>query len=302
MKLTESLYIGCLLGLACGDAMGAPFEGGIIERLVWRFIGKTEGGGLRWTDDTQMSLDLAESMLAKGALFQDDLAQRFAGSYHWKRGYGPGAARVLKLIRSSHNWRDAVHSAYRDGSYGNGAAMRAPVMALFLPDSLDKLIVNTRAASEITHSHLVGIDGAVIIAVATSQLLAHKTSEQVLDVVNMHCQTEELRSPLRIATAWLQQRQTPSASQVVGQLGNGITAPKSCVTALYMALRFIDAGFVDMMNFAVACGGDVDTIGAMAGALWGAYNGHTGLPSVDIEERERIEATARRIYAVVAGQ
>ncbi len=72
MKPTESMYVGCLLGLACGDAMGAPQEGGMIERLVWRFIGKTESGSLRWTDDTQMSLDLAKSLLAKGALFQDD--------------------------------------------------------------------------------------------------------------------------------------------------------------------------------------------------------------------------------------
>lgn len=297
----EDKYTGCLLGLAYGDAMGAPYEGGIIERLVWRFIGKTADGCRRWTDDTQMSLDIAESILAKGALFQDDLAQRFAQSYDWKRGYGPGAARILKLIRRGYSWRDAVHCVYRDGSFGNGAAMRAPVLALFFPDSLDKLVVNTRAASEITHSHPVGIDGAVLIALATSQLLANRSIEEVCEVVISHCQTDEMRKPLQKAVDWLQHNSRPAASEVVKQLGNGITAQKSCVTALYIALRFIDSGFLDMMNFIIDAGGDVDTIGAMAGSLWGSFNGSSGLPAVKIEDGARIEETARRIYSAVRG-
>ncbi|PKL47323.1 MAG: hypothetical protein CVV42_13405 [Candidatus Riflebacteria bacterium HGW-Riflebacteria-2] len=300
MILPEDQYVGCLLGLALGDALGAPYEGGIIERLVWRFIGKTDDGSLRWTDDTQMSLDLAESLLTKGALYQDELARRFAESYSWKRGYGPGAARILKLVKRGYSWRDAVHSVYREGSFGNGAAMRAPVLALFFPDSIEKLIVNTRAASEVTHSHPVGIDGAILIAVATSQLLAQSNSNKVLEVVSANCQTAEIRAPLQVAVSWLQQKSLPTVSEVVTRLGNGITAHKSCVTALYIALRFIDNSFADMLNFVVACGGDVDTIGAMAGALWGSYNGHDGLPDIKIESRLLIENTSRRIYAAVA--
>ena len=51
-------YRGCLVGLAMGDALGAPYEGGVLERAVWRLLGRTRAGELRWTDDTQMSLDL----------------------------------------------------------------------------------------------------------------------------------------------------------------------------------------------------------------------------------------------------
>ena len=36
----QDQFRGCLLGLALGDAMGAPFEGGFPERLVWKIIGK----------------------------------------------------------------------------------------------------------------------------------------------------------------------------------------------------------------------------------------------------------------------
>ena len=59
-------FIGCVLGLATGDAMGAPYEGGPLERAIWRLIGKTRDGCSRWTDDTQMAIDLAESLLSDG--------------------------------------------------------------------------------------------------------------------------------------------------------------------------------------------------------------------------------------------
>ena len=67
MTPTADQAAGCLLGLALGDALGAPYEGGPLERGLWMLIGKTRSGHLRWTDDTRMSLDLAEVLLAAGA-------------------------------------------------------------------------------------------------------------------------------------------------------------------------------------------------------------------------------------------
>ncbi len=79
-------------------------------------------------------------------------------------------------------------------------------------------------------------------------------------------------------------------------LGNGVTAITSCVTASYIALRHLDAPFETMMRFIIACGGDVDTIGAMAGAMWGAYNGAARLPAIALEERDALVALAGRLY------
>lgn len=91
-----------------------------MERLVWRMIGRTSDGCLRWTDDTQMALDLAESLLDEGGIRPEALAKRFASSYHWSRGYGPGAARALKRIRRGEPWESAVRAVYAEGSYGDG--------------------------------------------------------------------------------------------------------------------------------------------------------------------------------------
>ena len=129
--MTSDQFEGCLLGLALGDALGAPFEGGFLERLLWRFLGRTAAGHARWTDDTQMSKDTAESLVANGALDPDDLARRFAASYRWSRGYGPGTAKMLKRIARGADWRSANRSVYPQGSFGNGGAMRAPVVGLF---------------------------------------------------------------------------------------------------------------------------------------------------------------------------
>jgi len=250
---------------------------------------------MRWTDDTQMALDLAESLLIQGKLVQNDLAIRFARSYRWSRGYGAGASRVLSLISKGVDWQQAAKSVFRDGSFGNGAAMRAPVLALFCRDNLKELVKITRDASEVTHSHEVGVDGAVLIAVATNQLLLDQDNAGVLSAVKNSCRTEEMLTVLQLASDWLTGNYKASPSEVAERLGNGIAAHQSCVTALYIALRFIGSTFDEMFDFIVACKGDVDTIGAMAGAMWGARNGHEKLPAVKIEQKRLLELTALRL-------
>ena len=62
MKLSnvlEDKFIGTFIGLSLGDALGAPYEGGFIERFLWRFFSKTPRGKMKWTNDTQISIDLA---------------------------------------------------------------------------------------------------------------------------------------------------------------------------------------------------------------------------------------------------
>ena len=54
--------------------------------------------------------------------------------------------------------------------------------------------------------------------------------------------------------------------------------------------------FMPMMEFIVSLGGDVDTIGAMAGGIFGARQGVESLPAdalYRLESREAIETAAR---------
>jgi len=289
---------GSLLGLSLGDALGAPFEGGPIERLAWWCITAATRTRLRWTDDTQMSLSLAESLAANGSLDLDDVARRFAQSYHWSRGYGPAAARMLKRIRHGIDWREANRSVYPNGSFGNGAAMRSPVIGIFYRNRPAELLTAASSVASITHAHALGIEGAVLIAVATFEALNSNGPTAIMHRVAAHSDSEPFRRRIEVASKWLEDRELPAASEVRSKLGNGVAAVDSCVTAVYTAMRFLNASFEDMISFIAECRGDVDTIGAMAGGIWGAANGVSQLPreKIDIlEQRDRIIAAADAI-------
>lgn len=296
MNLTADQFTGCMLGLATGDALGAPYEGGPLERLIWWFIGRTSDRFLRWTDDTQMALDLAESLLVEDGIRPEALAKRFASSYRWSRGYGPGAARVLKRIRRGEPWQQASKAVYAEGSYGNGAAMRAPILALFFAGDRDGLIAAARNSASVTHAHTLGIEGAVLIALAAHALLERRPAAQVLDIVQTDCSAPQLSERMKTVRAWIESEEMPSPREVATKLGNGITAPTSCPTAIYVALRHIKMPFEAMMKFIIASRGDVDTIGAMAGALWGIFNGAERLPQVRLEDRELLVDVATRMF------
>lgn len=296
MHGTLDSFVGCMLGLATGDALGAPHEGGPLERLLWRMIGRTSDGCLRWTDDTQMALDLAESLLKEGGVRPEALATQFAASYRWSRGYGPGAAKVLKRIRRGEPWESASTSVYAGGSYGNGAAMRAPVLALFFPSDRHALVDAARSSARVTHAHPLGIEGAVLIALAAHALLEGRSPSQVLELVRAECATPKFAERLKTVALWIESGNAPVPREVAITLGNGITAPSSCPTALHIALRHLQAPFETMMQFIIACRGDVDTIGAMAGALWGIVNGPSRLPPIRLEARDTITDVATRIF------
>jgi poly(ADP-ribose) glycohydrolase ARH3 len=299
----EKRFQGALLGLALGDALGAPYEGGVLERLLWRLLGTTSEGHMRWTDDTQMSLDLTDSLIAIGAFDADDIARRFAAGYRWSRGYGPGAAKVLKRIARGEDWRQANRAVYPEGSYGNGGAMRAPAIGLFLFDRPDELPAAVTLVSGITHAHPLAIEGAFLVATATAKALAGQSSSEIIGKLAQLGRLEPYVSKLGIANAWIASGDAPPARKVAARLGNSLAASGSCVTAIYVALRFLGQPFRDMQQFAVQLGGDVDTIGAMAGAIWGAANGIDGLPLDDLarlEQRQRLHEAACALYRAAA--
>src|SRR5215813_2144106 len=99
MAELEDRYVGSLLGLALGDALGAPYEGGAVGQAAWWLLGVGKGNLLRWTDDTEMAIGLATSLIEKRGLDADHLARTWAENADWKRGYGPGARKLLARVR-----------------------------------------------------------------------------------------------------------------------------------------------------------------------------------------------------------
>jgi poly(ADP-ribose) glycohydrolase ARH3 len=286
----EDKFVGCMLGLALGDALGAHHEGGPLGQAAWWAMGLGKRGVLRWSDDTEMAMGLAKSLIEKRGVDPDHLARTWAENADFKRGYGPGARKLLARIRSGEDWRVANRAIFPDGSYGNGAAMRAAPLGLFFHRDSDELVRAAELASSITHAHPLGIEGGVLIARATGMALK---GELNLDALVEGCREAEFQSRLKAAKEPLERR------DIKRRLGTTVEAHRSAVTAIHLASRFREFG--PMLQFVISLGGDTDTIGAMAGAIFGARYG-TGALSQDaleeLEERRWIEKTAKQLFDI----
>ncbi len=299
MPINQSVRKGCLIGFVLGDVLGAPFEGGFVERLLWAVIGRRLNGEMRYTDDTQMSLDLLESLKSCNGFSASDVAVRFASGYHWSRGYGPGTSKVLRKIKKGMPWEEARFSAFSKGSWGNGGAMRAPVIAIYYcaDETVERILLLSREQAAITHAHRDAQDGAALIAAVVFYVLKYFPVFGKLKILNMAInavQMDELwRSRIEIALEWtgLQDNEHPKAKVVAQKLGNGTAAIDSCVTAIYIAFRCLDKEFSELLDFSRECGGDVDTICSMAGAIYGAANGYRPFEiyeDIAIENKDKI--------------
>ena len=183
MANLSDCFTGSLLGLAVGDALGAYFEGQSLEYIAQRYrsvgqlIESPPSGELWYTDDTQMAIGVAETLIACRCIADDELCRNFAKNYTPQRGYGRGARVVLDAMVEGGDHRSIAANHFPGGSFGNGAAMRvAPVGLVFRHDE-SRLWEQAKLSALPTHVHPLGIEGAQLLALAVG--LASKA--EVLD-------------------------------------------------------------------------------------------------------------------------
>lgn len=302
-------FLGSLVGAALGDAIGASREG--LQMADEQEIGNISvvRHTLRYTDDTHMTIGVAESLIENRGFNGAHMAKRFADDYFrepW-RGYGPGPPRIFRLLQNGEEWDKASNHIYPGGSFGNGAAMRvAPVGLLFRNDT-EKLRQVACQSSLITHSHTLGMEGAALQAFAVATAVAENPDEifnfqtfisHLLDFI-----TEDVyRTKIEKFTALMER--PDNRQDVVHQLGHGIEAFNSVPTAIYSFLAH-PRDFASTVIYAVSLGGDTDTIASMAGAVSGACLGIDRIPQEwqeQLENRDYILDLAARLWQVASGQ
>jgi len=297
--MMKSKFVGCLVGSAIGDALGSSFEG------LWFSEVKIEHFSGRWTDDTHMMIGVAESLIAKEGFDGSHMAQTFIKNYErepW-RGYASGPPRVFRWIKSGVAWNEASKRLFSgSGSYGNGAAMRVAPVGLFYHDDLEQLRAVAYDQSQITHAHELGKEGALLqaysVALATKADPSFELDSSVfLKKLEAFTRSEVYRQKLE--RVWELLGET-NRLRVARELGNGIEAHNSVPAAIYSFLRRPDS-FEECVLYAVSLGGDTDTIGAMAGAISGAYHGVEAIPDEwksRLEAREYIEKLAEKLWSI----
>jgi len=264
---------GALLGTFVGDALGMPFEGlpQIDVPAAVEMIAARRGLGT-YTDDTQMMIAVAESLIARGRVDEQHLARAFQAGYDPDRGYGGGTRRVFELWATGTPIASAAAQIFGgQGSRGNGAAMRiAPVAVLFCEDP-ERLVAEATRSAQLTHAHPVGVDGAVVQAAAIGAALR---DEDILEVARSAARTPEMTDGLRDVGELLGTH--PNPVPVHARLGSSSDARESVCAAIYTALA--QPAFEPAVRFAVGLGGDTDTIAAMTGAIFAARHGASSIP------------------------
>jgi len=308
-KLLKSKFLGALVGTAVGDALGMPVEGYDPKQIQLKYgkikemlSGKLPAGS--YTDDTEMMIGVAESLIENRGFNGEHMAKTFIKNFDLSRGYGFGVQIVLQLISEGESWEEAAKNLFGGvGSYGNGAAMRIAPVSIFYYDNFDELKKTAIKTAKITHTHPLGVEGAVLqayaIALALNQHpLKNLDIENFLQTLQNFVKSEVYKNKIKKIRLLLSKK--TSKWEVIFLLGNGIEAFNSVPTAIYSFLANYKS-FEDAVTYAVNLGGDTDTLGAMTGAISGAYHGFEAIPKRwlnKLENLDYLKSLAEKIWEI----
>jgi poly(ADP-ribose) glycohydrolase ARH3 len=252
-----------------------------------------------------MMIGVVESLIEKKDFNGEHMTRRFMENYSREpfRGYGPGPPRIFRMIRDGEVWDKAAEKLYGGGSYGNGSAMRIAPVGVFHYDEPAKLKEIAYKSSHITHTHELGKEGAALqayaIALATGADPSPKFSvDEFLAKLMDFTEHEVYKQKLKEIEKLLGEKD--NKLKIVRELGHGIEAFNSVPTAIYSFLSYPNS-FEEAVIYAISLGGDTDTIGAMTGAISGAYLGVQAIPlkwREKLENREYIEHLAEGLWQI----
>jgi len=288
---------GVLMGMACGDALGAPFEFG-PPLDADHPLGMVGGGGFgweagEWTDDTQMAvviLQAAEQAVADGNLFADHLDDVVRGWVDWAAeatDVGNQTRVVLgDVVRGGHLTAAAAVAAasrfhHRTGrSGGNGSLMRTAPVALAYLDDEPAMAAAARTISELTHTDPDAGDACVLWCAA----IRHAVLTAELDIHHGLPLLPADRRDRWVARFEEAERSVPADFDHNGWVVQALQGAWSAITRTAMP----DGGDLERqpgdhlrlaLEAAVRGGRDTDTVAAIAGALLGARWGSSALPA-----------------------
>ncbi|MFD0883938.1 ADP-ribosylglycohydrolase family protein [Streptosporangium algeriense] len=269
---------GAIVGSAVGDALGAPFEFGPAGAFSARFpalgTGDEMSGGAGWhageaTDDTQMAVHVAESLLEHDGL---DLPDIFARFLRWAADDPKDIGlQTEDVLTRGLPWDQAAAAHYRSShrAAGNGSLMRAtPSAVYFAPEGQRATMDAARRIAALTHGDPAAWEGTAIfhdlVRVALSGADPLKALPRALAAV--HPDHRE-RYAVVLAPDWHPRQATES---------NGAVWP--CLGSAVWALR-TTRGYEEAIRAAIDLGGDTDTVAAVTGGLAGAVYGLTAIPA-----------------------
>ena len=268
---------GCLLGLACGDALGMPLEASSppetpLSEFLPHPLGYFRAG--EWTDDTAQALCIARSIVELERFDPDDIMRRFVEWYRdGGRGIGRTTSYALEAASGGMPWMEASRLAHdRMGglSAGNGTIMRCAPVAVYRFANDEALIEESLTVSKLTHWDELGGEAAAALNMLIARFIAGEGDrDAALGEVALIMDARDARVAGRLREA---------ASSTRGDIRADSAFVLDTLQAAVWA--FLETATLEACIVrAASLGGDSDTIAAVAGALGGAFYGEEELPA-----------------------
>ncbi|MFN2567639.1 MAG: ADP-ribosylglycohydrolase family protein [Gemmatimonadaceae bacterium] len=298
-------YLGAMLGLAVGDALGTTLE--FRSPGSFRPIADIVGGGPfglapgQWTDDTSMALCLAESLLVRGGADAADQMRRFVrwiDEGHWSStgvcfDVGTVVRYAIDAFRRTGN---GFSGPTDENTAGNGSLMRLAPVPLFFAADAEVAIRMAADSSRTTHGASAAVDACRYFAGLLLGALQGVPKSALLEPRFTPVPGLWEREPLHPAVAAVAdgsfRRKAPP--EIRGGQGYVVDTLEAALWAFSTTDDFA-SGALGAVNL----GGDADTTGAVYGQLAGAYYGVAGIPerwrSV-VARGEAISRMAHQLY------
>jgi len=323
-ELLRDRFRGCLVGLAVGDALGMPVETltaeeilvatgghgveGFLAPLQRRFHSTTLLKPGQWTDDTQLALAIARSLVRKRGFNLEDIAAEHIIEYRrGRRGWGGSTTiGIGELADGRRKAGDPVLDPEAHG-LGNGVAMKIAPLALcyFTEVGTSAFTERVRALASLTHRDPCAAAGAWMVA----RLIVETLNDVIfvptspdpaayagLNHCAVHGQFDRRIVPPRIAA------HVP-IERLAATIGTSCAVIESVPFVLATATRGLT--FRDSVLVAVNAGGDTDSNAAMVGAMRGAFHGLSTIPRewVDgLEAHDEIIALADQLFELASSR
>ena len=234
-----------LYGAIIGDICGSPYEGRL--RVIKTKNFPLFGESCRFTDDTILTIAVAETLLNFGGAADDDLKAAFARSMQaWGRKYfHVGFSRSFKQWLMQDN-----PSPYKKKS--NGSAMRVSPVGWFF-DTLERTRQVARFSAEVSHDTPEAIRGAESVAAA---IFLARTNTSKTDI-----------------KSYVEENFGYNLSRTLDEIRPNYYPIVACEGSVPEAIiAFLESqNFEDAIRNAVSLGGDSDTLAAIAGSIAEAF-------------------------------
>ncbi|WP_019120972.1 ADP-ribosylglycohydrolase family protein [Brevibacillus massiliensis] len=292
--------LGCLLGLAIGDAMGMPASFMTPEGIKQRYgritgfvvphpdqIAHTALDKGEVTDDTQESLIISAVLMEAGTFDEELFIEKMKS---WALDHkmlestviGPSTRKFLQSIINGQDYRE-------NGKYGdtNGGAMRVAPIGIFYHGDWEEAVRHAIQSALPSHGSKPGVASTAAIAAAVAAALeGNKSPKEIMQIAIEGADRGELAGfdipapsvadRIRLAVELVDRNRDKTLDEICyilyRYIGAGMKSYESIPFSLgvfYAADGDVNQGIIAAVN----AGDDADTNGSIVGGLCGAYSG-----------------------------